>query len=224
MIAWLSNWLKNIIIIVLIASFVDVLLPNSNIQKYARMVLGLLIILTIITPILSIFSDVSASDLINKIQSQTLTNEEKTISTKIESNQQIANGNYQQKLITEVENRLLKEAKDSLENKFDIMIKKVDLDASNNDSGWIISKINVYVTPKENAKTEGKTQVASKEVKDIKNVDVVHIDISENKQAIEENKENKSITGIETPIKEILAKNWGIAKDSIHVYVENDLD
>lgn len=66
MIEWLGEWLKDIILIVLLASFVDLLLPNSEVQRYARIILGLLIILVILTPIIEIFdSDYSKSILTN---------------------------------------------------------------------------------------------------------------------------------------------------------------
>lgn len=56
MIAYLSEWLKKLILLVLIASFVDLILPNSAIQRYARMTIGLLIILTMLSPLLALFN------------------------------------------------------------------------------------------------------------------------------------------------------------------------
>lgn len=55
MIEWLSGWLKEIVSIVLLAAFVDLLLPNNAFQRYVRTVLGLFILLTLLSPILSLF-------------------------------------------------------------------------------------------------------------------------------------------------------------------------
>ncbi|MGO4107354.1 stage III sporulation protein AF [Paenibacillus sp. YAF4_2] len=52
MIAWLSDWLRDIIAVIMLATFVELLLPNKSMQRYARLVIGLLILLTIMSPIL----------------------------------------------------------------------------------------------------------------------------------------------------------------------------
>lgn len=64
MIEYLSDWFKKLIFLVILAGLVDMVLPNSNIQKYARMVLGLLIILTLLSPVLSLLN---INDLSNVI-------------------------------------------------------------------------------------------------------------------------------------------------------------
>ncbi|BBI33073.1 stage III sporulation protein AF [Cohnella abietis] len=48
----LSNWLRQIIAVVLLASIVDLLLPNRTMQRYVRLVAGLFILMTLATPIL----------------------------------------------------------------------------------------------------------------------------------------------------------------------------
>lgn len=79
MIAALSQWLQTIILIVLIATFLDMLLPNSGMQRYVRLVMGLLILLTIITPVLQFFqNDLSADKIalrIMNIQSNSVGNQ-----------------------------------------------------------------------------------------------------------------------------------------------------
>ncbi len=51
---WLSEWIKQIILLVLIATFIDLLLPNQSFDRYVKLVLGLLIIMAILTPILQL--------------------------------------------------------------------------------------------------------------------------------------------------------------------------
>ncbi|WP_223285107.1 stage III sporulation protein AF [Paenibacillus sp. PL91] len=59
--AWLSDWLRDIIAIILLAVFVELLLPNKAMQRYARLVVGLFILLTILSPILKLIqSDIGA--------------------------------------------------------------------------------------------------------------------------------------------------------------------
>jgi stage III sporulation protein AF len=56
MIEWISDWLKQIIILVLIATFIDLLLPNNALDRYVKLVMGLLIIMAILTPIFQLLT------------------------------------------------------------------------------------------------------------------------------------------------------------------------
>lgn len=56
MMIWISLWLKKIILIVLLAAFLDLILPNTSLQRYVKMVMGLILLLTIISPVFSLFS------------------------------------------------------------------------------------------------------------------------------------------------------------------------
>jgi stage III sporulation protein AF len=53
---FLTGWIANIIVFILLATIVDMLLPNSNLQRYAKMVTGLLLIVIILTPLFKFFS------------------------------------------------------------------------------------------------------------------------------------------------------------------------
>lgn len=48
----MSGWLKQIVAVVLLAALVDLVLPNRTMQRYVRLVAGLIILLTIATPVL----------------------------------------------------------------------------------------------------------------------------------------------------------------------------
>lgn len=54
MLGWLAEWLRGIIAVVLLASFIDLLLPNRSMQRYVRLVASLIILLTILSPIISL--------------------------------------------------------------------------------------------------------------------------------------------------------------------------
>lgn len=53
--SFLTGWISNIIIFVLLAIVIDMLLPSSSFQKYTKMVIGILLIAIIIAPILRLF-------------------------------------------------------------------------------------------------------------------------------------------------------------------------
>ena len=52
---FITEWVTNIILFILLATVVDMLLPNSTFQKYAKMVAGLLITV-ILTPVFKLIS------------------------------------------------------------------------------------------------------------------------------------------------------------------------
>ncbi|QWU14778.1 stage III sporulation protein AF [Paenibacillus sophorae] len=61
--SWLGGWLREIILIVLLATFVELLLPSKSMERYARLVLSLLILLTLLSPIVSLLKGNAASEL-----------------------------------------------------------------------------------------------------------------------------------------------------------------
>lgn len=50
---WLGDWLRELILVVLLAAFVEMLLPSKSMERYARLVLSLLVLLTLLSPIVS---------------------------------------------------------------------------------------------------------------------------------------------------------------------------
>ena len=48
----ITLWVKKLILLVLLATFLELLLPTNAYQKYVRMAMGLLILLTLLTPLL----------------------------------------------------------------------------------------------------------------------------------------------------------------------------
>ncbi len=76
--SFLSEWLKEIIFIVLIAVFIDLLLPNRSMERYAKFVVSLIILLTLLSPVMKLLSPMSSeklesaiSDHINKMDDMT---------------------------------------------------------------------------------------------------------------------------------------------------------
>lgn len=68
MIVWLSQWLRDIIAVILLATIVELLLPNKAMQRYARLVVGLIILLTILSPVLKLMQEDIGSRLEAGIQ------------------------------------------------------------------------------------------------------------------------------------------------------------
>ena len=54
MVAMFTDWVKNIIFIVLFASFLELLLPNNGMQRFVRVIMGLFIMLAILNPVIDV--------------------------------------------------------------------------------------------------------------------------------------------------------------------------
>ncbi|MBL0388141.1 stage III sporulation protein AF [Tumebacillus sp. ITR2] len=54
MMAFLSDWLRGLILVIFLAVILDMILPNNIMQRYAKLVMGLLIILIMLTPVLKL--------------------------------------------------------------------------------------------------------------------------------------------------------------------------
>lgn len=54
--SFLTEWLTTIVLFILFAIVIDMLLPSSSMQKYAKMVVSLLLIVVMLTPIFKLFN------------------------------------------------------------------------------------------------------------------------------------------------------------------------
>lgn len=50
---WLNDWIREIVLILLLATFIDLILPNSTFERYVKVVIGLMILLAVLAPIVS---------------------------------------------------------------------------------------------------------------------------------------------------------------------------
>ncbi|MCD1260680.1 stage III sporulation protein AF [Paenibacillus athensensis] len=51
---WLGGWLRNIVLVIMLATFVDMLLPSSAMQRYVKTVMSLFILLTLLSPVIQL--------------------------------------------------------------------------------------------------------------------------------------------------------------------------
>ena len=53
---FISSWVQGIIVVVVIATIIEMILPNGNSKKYIKIVIGVYIIFNIISPIINKFT------------------------------------------------------------------------------------------------------------------------------------------------------------------------
>jgi stage III sporulation protein AF len=48
---WITDWIRQIVLIIFIATFIDLLLPSSSLERYVKLIMGLIIIVSILQPV-----------------------------------------------------------------------------------------------------------------------------------------------------------------------------
>lgn len=88
MIEFLSSWAQGIIVAVIIATLIEMILPNSSSKKYVKVVIGMYILFTIVSPIIKKVGgkDINLNTInIEKYERQ-IEKSDNTISRKFEDN------------------------------------------------------------------------------------------------------------------------------------------
>ncbi len=213
MVAWLSQWLQNIILIVLLATFADLLLPSSTLQKYSKMVLGLLVIVAILSPILELFTkDYPFNEFIKKLEAEM--NRNQVVSAMNSEANLTLNKDNEQQMIQNVEQSMTEHLRGILEKEFNFTVTKVSLQAELRNQNWQINSASVYLKESDASNTviEAKQE---KEVASIATIETVEITVNNVKQKAPEEivnsvaQENKEFKKVVSRIEEELGLKEG---------------
>ena len=88
MIEFLSSWAQGIIVAVIIATLIEMNLPNSSSKKYVKVVIGMYILFTIVSPIIKKLGgkDINLNTINIEKYEQQISKSDNTISRKFEDN------------------------------------------------------------------------------------------------------------------------------------------
>lgn len=88
MIEFLSSWAQGIIVAVIIATLIEMILPNSSSKKYVKVVIGMYILFTIVSPIIKKLGgkDINLNTIDIEKYEQQISKSNNTISRKFEDN------------------------------------------------------------------------------------------------------------------------------------------
>lgn len=139
MINFLSTWIEQITITVLIVSIFELILPNGNIKKYIKVVLGIYIIFSIISP----FVDSNALYNIENVKFDSFLDNIEKRTTPVS----------QQSMDSRLEELYKKELKEDIAKKigeygYEIYKADIDADFKNSSSEPGIHKINLILKKK----------------------------------------------------------------------------
>lgn len=88
MIEFPSSWAQGIIVAVIIATLIEMILPNSSSKKYVKVVIGMYILFTIVSPIIKKLGgkDINLNTINIEKYEQQISKSDNTISRKFEDN------------------------------------------------------------------------------------------------------------------------------------------
>ena len=199
MIEFMSSWVKGLGLAIVIVSILEMLLPNNKTKKYIRMVMGIYILFTIVSPFISNRKDFNINDI--NLEEYTTTE----TSTRVD--QSSMNERIQELYIEELEKDITKKLK---EKGYQVTSCKVKAEISDNEEETKINKIKITVqkaqTDQNNQKEENLENQVVAEIQKIKPVDT---SIKEEKK--KEKKESTEINRSDIQnIKKFLIEEYGV--------------
>ncbi|MFE5427113.1 stage III sporulation protein AF [Peribacillus simplex] len=161
--SFLAGWVSNIIIFVLLATVIDMLLPNSALQKYAKMVIGLLLIAIIITPILGLFN-MDFDDILTAATSEFEDQEKKDLGNLTEMKKKEIQATQGAYILKQMAVDLQAEVEEELMVDYNMKISSIDVGVKNEEEPGVddLQKITISLEKaegKENSEIEAVAKV-----------------------------------------------------------------
>ena len=217
MINFLSSWVKNLCLALIVVSILEMLLPNNKTKKYVKMVMGLYILFSIIAPFVENSSELKfdIEDLYEKYSTETSTISESTDQTSMDNR---LNELYKEKLEKDIVQKLNEEG---------YIVEECNVKAhiSNDDNG--IELITLKIKEKKNtndANNENKIGLEDKIVNEIQKIQKVEIDVSNDNDNYQEDinigkqEDENNITKTDIKvIKQFLTKEYGVSEKCLKI-------
>ena len=181
MVAFFSSWAQGIIVAVIVATIVELLLPNESSKKYVKVVVGIYILFSIIAPVVNKFAnqDINANEIFNLDKyEEKMGNSNNSILQKIESNN---NRTVKDIYVSNLEVDIKAKLKDKGYEVTSMYINAKD------DENYTIEKISMTIKKNEKKETRNEITIGTITINKSKNNTVTDEEISrQNKQEIKE--------------------------------------
>lgn len=203
MIEFLSSWAKGLGLAIVIVSILEMLLPNNKTKKYIRMVMGLYILFTIISPFIknrTLFS-VDNIDLSKEL------NNYSSVETSVD--QTSMDERIQVLYVEELEKDITKKVEEKGYEVTECKVK-ANIQAQNNT----ISKIKVKIEKNEENKKEENETIENKMVNEIQKIKPVNTQIQNNNK---EEKEEKITRNDIQNIKKFLMGEYEVEEKCLEI-------
>lgn len=184
MIDWISTWAQSIIIAVIIATIIEMILPSGSSKKYIKVVTGVYILFTIISPVITKFTGktLAVSDIL-ELDSYVNEIKQKEVSQNLlaENNSSSIKDIYTANLKSDIKNKLKQKGysannivltvgddKNYALNKIEIDIEKIKEAKQEVNEIEAVNKINITISNTVVEKNNNKSSISDKEKEKIK--------------------------------------------------------
>lgn len=177
---FINTWAQGIIVAVIIATIIEMLLPNSSNSKYIKTIIGIFILFTIISPIINKFSNNNISDEIDfDSYVESSTNESVAVSMNL-NNEDAIRKMYEENLKIDIKTKISQKG---------YTVGNISLDILK-DNNYTLNKIDLKII----AKNESNNNISTNNVTTIvENIENIKIDIGGSRKDQEHNKKEPSI-------------------------------
>ena len=213
MIDWISDWAGSIIVAVIIGTIIEMILPDGNSKKYIKMVIGIYILFTIVSPVITKFTGnkFQISDAFNLDEYiEDAKNSVEIHNTLVEDNNQSIREIYISGIQDDLKAKLYSKGYE---------VNNIELDVSN-DENYTINNIKVELEKLEESDDKENSDTNDINVNKIEKVNInssnVINDTSNNSNNKEEKPNNLSNSEIKN-IKEYLSGVYEVDEDNITI-------
>ncbi len=201
---FIISWVQGIIVAVIIGSIIEMLLPNGNSKKYIKVVIGVYIVFSIVSPVISEFtkSEFKLDSIIdiNKYEDQLSSYEVDT-----QNLENTNNSNIKEIYIL----NLKKDIKSKIEDK-GYIVNSIQIELENTDE-YKVKNINMTLSKRESKKEDTKENIVNE-------IEQVKIQVKIENNTAEESSQMVRLTGKEiNEIKEYISSVYEVNKKNINI-------
>ncbi len=206
MIEFLSNWAKDICLAVIVISILEMILPNNKSKKYVKMVMGVYLLFTMISPFVKNSKNLDLENM--NIYEDIMT-------SSVQTENEIDQTSMDKRLNQIYKEELEKDIKEKIENKgYIINSCKVEVELKENQKNSGINKIVLKVKKKNVENQEENQNLESKMVEEIQKIKKV--EIGEKEEEKEEGEQ--SITNTDKKeIRNFLIEEYGVSEECLEI-------
>ncbi|WP_088104720.1 stage III sporulation protein AF [Halalkalibacter urbisdiaboli] len=203
---FLTEWLTNIILLILLATILELMLPNSNMQRYVKMVVGLLLLVMILQPLLSIFTK-DVDEWLFSLSNQ-VDNEKNSVEESINLQKRDIELGQLAYISEQVAVQLERQVEETLREEYSLEVARIDVEVSETTEAPVemedLKTIYVEVTEVKEDESEEEMQ------EQVRPVSTVRIDTSSPLKT----KETEQTIELK-PVQQFLSESWQIPTDTI---------
>ena len=203
---FISSWAQGIIISVIIATIIEMLLPNNSSSKYIKVVVGVFVLFSIISPVVSklkgndILDEINMDSYIEKTGRESI----QTSTVNVDNNKAIKKI-YEENLKIDIKSKISQKG---------YTVGEVNLDISDN-SEYTINKIEIKITAKN--ETSSKKTATENTTTIVENIENIKISLGGSRK--DEKKEEQSIISEseKRKLREYIGNVYEVSENNIQI-------